>query len=489
METMSLNEILQYRKSYDIVPVAATLYADTCTPVEALCRLRGESKRCCLLESMEDATRWGRYTFIGVAPSMEMRCKDGVIQIKDAGGGTEMREDPVAVLQTVLQHYRAPRLANLPPFTGGFTGYFSYDYVACSERSLQLHGEDEGGFADFELMLFDKVVAFDHWRQQIVLIVNVRLDEAEKNYSQALRELADMARALRCGRSVYPAPLRLQTSFQPLFTKDEYCAMVRRGKHYIKEGEIFQVVLSNRVKARAKGSLFDAYRVLRTLNPSPYLFYLCSETVEIAGSSPETLIRLTDGALSTFPLAGTRRRGRTSREDEALAAELVRDPKELAEHNMLVDLGRNDLGRISKFGTVHVETYLDILRFSHVMHLGSTVTGEIGDGKTAIDAIGAVLPAGTLSGAPKIRACQIIDELEDCKRGIYGGAVGYIDFTGNMDMAIAIRLAYKKDDIVYVRAGAGIVADSRPEAEYQECVHKAQAIVTALETANGGIDR
>ena len=265
--------------------------------------------------------------------------------------------------------------------------------------------------------------------------------------------------------------------------------MVEKGKQYIREGDIFQVVLSNRLEAKAAGSLFDTYRVLRTLNPSPYMFYFAGDDIELAGSSPETLTRLQDGKLFTFPLAGTRPRGKTLQEDEALEQELLHNEKELAEHNMLVDLGRNDLGRISEFGSVHVEQYLDVLRFSHVMHIGSTVSSTICRDKTAVDAIGAVLPAGTLSGAPKIRACQIIDELEKEKRGVYGGAIGYIDFRGNMDTCIGIRLAYKKGNRLFVRSGAGIVADSVPKNEYQECLNKAKAVVLAVQQADGGIDK
>ena len=262
--------------------------------------------------------------------------------------------------------------------------------------------------------------------------------------------------------------------------------MVRKAKHYIKEGDIFQVVLSNRLEANFEGSLLDAYRVLRTTNPSPYMFYFSSDDIEMAGASPETLVKLEDGVLHTFPLAGTRKRGRTEQEDLALEKELLDDEKERAEHNMLVDLGRNDIGKISVFGTVEVEKYMSIERFSHVMHIGSTVKGRIRSNLTALDAVDAVLPAGTLSGAPKLRACEIIDELEDNKRGIYGGAIGYLDFTGNLDTCIAIRLAFQKNGKVFVRSGAGIVADSVPENEYQECINKAAAVMDALKMAQGG---
>ena len=278
-------------------------------------------------------------------------------------------------------------------------------------------------------------------------------------------------------------PGRLTGEVEALFSKEQYCDMVERGKKYIREGDIFQIVLSNRLSAPFEGSLLNTYRMLRCINPSPYMFYFSGTDVEVAGASPETLVKLEDGVLHTFPLAGTRPRGKTEEEDEALEKELLADEKELAEHNMLVDLGRNDLGRISNFGSVKVERLHSIERFSHVMHIGSTVRGDIREDKDALDAIEAVLPAGTLSGAPKIRACQLIGELENNKRGIYGGAIGYIDFGGNMDTCIAIRIAYKKNGRVFVRSGAGIVADSVPEKEYQECINKAGALIKALEMA------
>ncbi|MBP0975785.1 MAG: anthranilate synthase component I family protein, partial [Oscillospiraceae bacterium] len=273
---------------------------------------------------------------------------------------------------------------------------------------------------------------------------------------------------------------RMTGELTPLFDKDAYCGMVEKAKHYIREGDIFQIVLSNRFSAPFTGSLLNTYRVLRTVNPSPYMFYFSGTDVEVAGASPETLVKLEDGVLHTFPLAGTRPRGKTDAEDKALEADLLQDEKELAEHNMLVDLGRNDLGRISQFGSVEVEKLHQIERYSHVMHIGSTVRGEIRPECDALDAVGAVLPAGTLSGAPKIRACQLIGELEGSKRGIYGGAVGYLSFQGDLDMCIAIRLAYRMGDTVYIRSGAGIVADSVPEKEYQECINKAAAVVRAL---------
>lgn len=346
--------------------------------------------------------------------------------------------------------------------------------------------EDSEAFKDVDLMLFDKVIAFDHVRQKIIFIVNMSLHDIEVGYNKAVLELKQLVELLKKGEKKQEAKGRLMEEVIPLFEKEQFCDMVERAKQYIREGDIFQIVLSNRLSAPFEGSLLNTYRMLRTINPSPYMFYFSGTDVEVAGASPETLVKLENGILHTFPLAGTRPRGKTNEEDRALSQELLADEKELAEHNMLVDLGRNDLGKISRFGTVKVEKFHTIEYFSHVMHIGSTVRGEICKGKDALDAIEAVLPAGTLSGAPKIRACQLIGELENNKRGIYGGAIGYIDFTGNMDTCIAIRIAYKKNGKVFVRSGAGIVADSVPEKEYTECINKAKAVVDALKLAEEG---
>jgi anthranilate synthase component 1 len=281
--------------------------------------------------------------------------------------------------------------------------------------------------------------------------------------------------------------LKLKSDFKPAFSREKFCNMVDKAKNYIYEGDIFQVVLSNRIEAEISGSLFDTYRVLRTTNPSPYMFYFSSEDIEIAGASPETLVKLDDNKLYTFPLAGTRPRGKTDEEDLELEKDLLSDEKELAEHNMLVDLGRNDIGRISEIGSVKVEKYLSIERFSHVMHIGSTVTGNLRDDLDSLAAIDSILPAGTLSGAPKIRACEIINELEDNKRGIYGGAIGYVDLSGNIDTCISIRIAFARNNKVFIRSGAGIVADSVPDKEFEECLNKAAAVIDALKIADGGI--
>ena len=371
----------------------------------------------------------------------------------------------------------------MPTFTGGLVGYFSYDYLKYSEPTLRLDAKDTEGFKDVDLMLFDKVIAFDNLKSRIILIANVPTADIENGYVQAVAELERMEELIRHGEPVKDTGGHMTSEIKPLFSKEEYCSMVEKAKHHIFEGDIFQIVLSNRLEAEYEGSLLNTYRVLRTLNPSPYMFYFSGTDVEVAGASPETLVKLENGVLHTFPLAGTRPRGKTAEEDDRLEKELLADQKELAEHNMLVDLGRNDLGKISRFGTVEVEKYHCIEKYSHVMHIGSTVRGQIREDRDALDAVDAVLPAGTLSGAPKLRACQIINDLENNKRGIYGGAIGYIDFTGNLDTCIAIRIAYRKNGKVFVRSGAGIVADSVPEKEYQECINKAAAVVKALEAA------
>ena len=431
-----------------------------------------------MLESAQANETWGRNTFLGFDPKMEITCMDSEMKI----GNLSVRTDnPSNYLRQILADYKSPRFDYLPSFTGGFVGYFSYDYLTYSEPTIKCDVEDTEDFKDVDLMLFDKVIAFDNLRQKIILIVNMPLDDVEVCYNKAVMELRQLANLLRHGEKKKEPGGKLLGEVTPLFDKEKFCRMVEKAKRHIREGDIFQIVLSNRLSAPFEGSLLNTYRVLRTINPSPYMFYFSGTDVEVAGASPETLVKLENGVLHTFPLAGTRPRGKTEEEDKALEAELLADKKELAEHNMLVDLGRNDLGKISKFGTVKVEKLHSIERFSHVMHIGSTVRGEISENHDALDVIEAVLPAGTLSGAPKIRACQLIEELENNKRGIYGGAIGYIDFTGNMDTCIAIRIAYKKNGKVFVRSGAGIVADSVPEKEFEECLNKAKSSLKALE--------
>ena len=480
----TLEEARAYASGYCTVPVTRTILSDSRTPVETLRILKSVSRHCFILESLEDSERWGRYTFLGFDPKLEITCVGGEINgVLDAGRVKYVTGNPAEYLREVLARYKSPRLPYLPTFTGGLMGYFSSDYLGYSEPGVRVSVEDTEHFRDVDLMLFDQIIAFDHIRQKIILISNMELIDPETNYNKAVWKLKQLRDLLRTGQKKVEPGGHLTGQVTALFDEARFCAMVEKAKAHIREGDIFQIVLSNRLSAPFEGSLLNTYRLLRTINPSPYMFYFSGTDVEVAGASPETLVKLEDGILHTFPLAGTRPRGKTEAEDRALEAELLADEKELAEHNMLVDLGRNDLGKISRFGTVQVEKLRSVERFSHVMHIGSTVRGEIRDGCDALDAIAAVLPAGTLSGAPKIRACQLIGALEGNKRGIYGGAVGYIDFTGNMDTCIAIRLVYKKNGTVYVRSGAGIVADSVPETEYQECLNKARAALSALELA------
>ena len=478
----TLSEVKQIAATgnYNVLPVSMELLSDFITPIEAMRILQNVSTHCYMLESAQASEYWGRYTFLGFDPKLEITCIDGEMQV----GNVKIKtEHPSDYIRQIISDYKSPRFEYLPPFTGGLVGYFSYDYLTYREPTVKCEVEDTEAFKDVDLMLFDQVIAFDNLCQKIILIVNMSLEDPETGYNKAVVELKQLKELLQHGEKKQEMGGKLLGKVTPLFDKKQFCEMVEKAKHHIHEGDIFQIVLSNRLSAPFEGSLFDTYRVLRTINPSPYMFYFSGTDVEVAGASPETLVKLEDGVLHTFPLAGTRPRGKNEKEDKRLETELLADEKEIAEHNMLVDLGRNDLGKISKFGTVKVEKLHSIERYSHVMHIGSTVRGDIKEEYDALDAIEAVLPAGTLSGAPKIRACQLIGQLENNKRGIYGGAIGYIDFTGNMDTCIAIRIAYKKNGKVFVRSGAVIVADSVPEKEYEECINKAKASLKALEMA------
>jgi anthranilate synthase component 1 len=526
---LSYEELNVLAGNYRTVPVTKTLPIAVREPVETFRALKNLSKQCFILESLEDTGCWGRYTFLGYDPKLEISGIDGVLSIKN--GATIQIEtfDPASYISGILDENRGPALPGLPSFTGGLVGYFSFDYIKYGEPVLRRKTVPAAAncsancsancganmpdnmpvFKDFDLMLFDKVIAYDRLKGEIVIIITIKTDSFEENYKRAKGELEHLARIITAGTQAEIPRLRILSPFRPLFSAAQYNRMTRRAIEYIHEGDIFQVVLSNQYEADVEGSLFDTYRILRELNPSPYMFYFSSDDIEIAGASPETLVKLKDEEVFTFPLAGTRPRGKTPDEDAALERELLADEKELAEHTMLVDLGRNDLGRICEFGSVVVEKYRAIERFSHVMHIGSTVKGRIRAGNNALDAINAVLPAGTLSGAPKIRACQIIRELEEggggatanvaalnaaetgdagtsgAARGLYGGAIGYLDWSGNMDACIAIRLAYKRGGKVFARSGAGIVADSVPEKEYAECQNKLAAVMRALEQAAG----
>ncbi|RKM62189.1 anthranilate synthase component I [Butyrivibrio sp. CB08] len=496
MATTPFCEVKELAKTgkYRLIPIMKDILSDVATPVQVMRKLKNVSNHCFLLESVEDSRQWGRYSFLGYNPTMQLSGRGQEMTVTYDCGKEETFtiDNPSDYIRELVDKNRAPKLPDAPTFTGGLVGYFSYDYMQYAEPSLHFYAKNEHDFSDFDLMLFESLICFDNLKQKILLISNVKVPENTEGasferditdaYEVAISNIAKMEDLILNGQMMEIPKGKLKSEIQPLFPKEEYCRKVDKVKEHIVEGDIFQLVLSNPMEADFEGSLFDTYRILRTTNPSPYMFYFSGDT-EIAGASPETLVKVEDGVIRTFPLAGTRPRGATLEEDLALEKELLADEKERAEHNMLVDLGRNDLGKLCEFGSVEVEKYMVVERYSHVMHIGSSVKGKLRDDRSAIDAIDAVLPAGTLSGAPKIRACQIIDELEGVKRGIYGGAIGYVDFTGNLDTCIAIRLAYKKNGKVFVRSGAGLVADSVPESEFTECVNKAKAVVNAIKEA------
>ena len=504
--------------SYKRIPISCEIFSDTKTSIEVLRRLRILSNHCYMLESVEDSKNWGRYSFLGFNPILEITCQDGNLSIKGMSSFSDCEieddedkcfkvktDNPGEYIREIVEENKSPKIEGMPPFSGGLVGYFSYDYIKYSEPSLILDAQNQDAFKDVDLMLFDKVIAFDNFKQKIVVIVNMEISEdqrfIEENYAEACKSILDIVDIIKADNIVdlldddfnhhltnkktleasqkmreidsleeidkirkeitKHLPIELKSDFRYLFSKDEYCDMVEKAKDYITEGDIFQVVLSNRIEADIEGSLFDVYRVLRTTNPSPYMFYFSSDDIEIAGASPETLVKLVDNQVYTFPLAGTRPRGKTDEEDRLLEEDLLADEKELAEHNMLVDLGRNDIGKISEIGSVKVNRYMDIVRFSHVMHIGSTVEGILRENYDYLSTIDSILPAGTLSGAPKIRA---------------------------LDTCIAIRIAFARDKKVFIRVGAGIVADSVPENEFEECNNKARAVMDALRMADGGIE-
>lgn len=473
-------QIRQLARDYDIIPICKEVYADVVTPITLLRRIARQSSRYYLLESVEGGERWGRYSFLGFDPIARITCKDGVVTLEN-GSAQTLSQSPMEAIRTLMQSYRSPRLDDMPPFTGGLVGYFSYEMISYAEPDLHLESSE---FHDCDLMLFDKVVAYDHLRQKISVVVNMRTGSVMENYGKAV---AEIERMLRLILDESPLP-RSHTKSVPHFTcnvsQEKYCEMVDRAKDYIRAGDIFQAVISRRFETEYHDSLLNAYRVLRTTNPSPYMVFMQADDVQLISTSPETLVKLQNGRLSSFPVAGSRPRGTTPEEDLALEKELLADEKELAEHNMLVDLARNDIGKIANFGSVAVTEYKLIHRYSRIMHITSVVEGDLRPDRDACDAVTALLPAGTLSGAPKLRACQIIAELEPVPRGIYGGAIGYIDFSGNMDACIAIRMAVRKNDRVYIQAGAGIVADSDPASEYRESENKAKAVMEALTMAS-----
>lgn len=491
-QLMRIEEFREFAKSHTVIPVTRTLRADSETPLSLYSKLAKERPGTFLLESAENGRTWSRYSFIGVRSDATLTESAGVATwsgVKPAGAPEGI--DPLKALEITTSHLRSVALADLPPLTSGLVGYMGYDAVRRMEKLPSL-AKDDLQIPELSFMLISDLAIFDHTTGVLTLIANAinwdgsneRVDEA---YRDALSRLDRMQGDLS---SNSPSELsyegkKVPPKFERYTSSAEYCAAVLKIKEEILAGEAFQVVLSQRFTTEIEASALDVYRALRVHNPSPYMYLLrFTDGIDVVGSSPEALVKIVDRVAMVHPIAGTRPRGSSIEEDNQLADELLADTKERAEHLMLVDLGRNDLGRVCKAGSVEVIEFMNIERYSHVMHIVSTVTGELNEDVSVVQALSAVFPAGTLSGAPKPRAMEIIEELEPTRRGLYGGIVGYIDFRGNLDSAIAIRTALIKDGKAYVQAGAGVVADSVAESEDQECVNKAAAVLTAIATAN-----
>jgi anthranilate synthase component 1 len=502
----SRKEFLALAKEHTLVPLYRTLTADLETPVSSFLRTAWQERECFLLESVEGGEQVGRYTFIGLNPYKRIVARGRNIAVTEGKKTTRIEGDIFNVLRDALGGHNPARLSGMPPFTAGAVGFFAYDAVRQVERLPQL-AKDELGVPDACLLFFDEVLAFDHVRKQIWLVVtaDTTLDSPAIAYEKAVKRLAKLERRLSNPLPKLPAvkgSKKLKVKYRT--SKPDFLAAVKRIKRYIGAGDVFQAVLSQRFDVAPDTDSFQVYRSLRTVNPSPYMYFLrftpegplggqpgkaskksnaSNHPLELAGSSPELLVRVHDGKVEYRPIAGTRPRGATDKEDQAFEDEMMHDEKERAEHVMLVDLGRNDVGRVSEFGSVRVDRLMFVERYSHVMHIVSTIEGRLKPELTAVDALRACFPAGTLSGAPKVRAMEIIEELEPSRRGTYGGAVLYADFSGNLDSCIAIRSLLTQNGKGYVQAGAGIVADSVPELEHQESLNKAQAVIRAIEHA------
>lgn len=485
MITPTYQEIKQLAKEYTFIPICKEIYADIITPIAILRKIAKISTRFFLLESVEGGERWGRYSFIGFDPISHITCKNSKIMVDNKLIEPISRSNPYNYLRKVMSEYQAPKRSDLPPFTGGLVGYFAYEMIGYSEPSLELK---TNGCNDFDLMLFDKVIAYDHLKQKICIIVNIKANDIDEAYKKAIDDIDKLTNLISGMTPLSKLNTNSISDFTCDMTKDEFCEMVKRTREHIIKGDAFQVVISRRFEAEYRGSLLNAYRILRTTNPSPYMVFMQIDDMQLVTTSPETLIKLKNKKAFTIPIGGSRPRGRNRQEDEAFEKELLNDEKELSEHNMLVDLARNDIGKISRYGKVRVTDYMKIRKYSRVMHITSEVEGDISRDKDAFDALEAILPAGTLSGSPRTKACEIIGETEKAARGVYGGAIGYIDFTGNMDTCIAIRTAVKQKEKVYIQVGAGIVADSIPEKEYEETENKARALIEAFQRVGEVMD-
>ncbi|HEX7057973.1 MAG TPA: anthranilate synthase component I [Bacilli bacterium] len=502
MTSPSLQEVIRLSGQFNLVPIVRRLMADTETPIRMFQRFYGE-KRAFLLESVEGGAKWARYSFIGTDPFMLIRGKKGKLAIEAEGNTVTCEGDPIGTLKAYLRSYSSPPIADLPPFTGGAIGFFGYDLLQYYEK-LPAHRFDDLQMDDIHFMFCDRLIVFDHLEQQVKIVANVHIRpqatdvDIAREYAAACRRIEELAERLEQPLPVAGRANRFLTATEPdvadiasNVTKEQFIDNVEKAKEYIRAGDIFQVVLSQRFAIRTDVSPLDVYRVLRIMNPSPYMYVLKLDDEVIVGTSPEPLVKVNGDRVETRPIAGTRPRGKTAEEDAALEQDLLADEKERAEHVMLVDLGRNDIGRVARFGTVKCDSYMQIERYSHVMHIVSNVSGKLRGDKDFFDAFISCLPAGTVSGAPKLRAMEIIAELENEARGAYAGAIGYLGFSGNMDTCITIRTIIFKRGKAYVQAGAGIVFDSVAEKEYQETVNKAKALLKSIRIAEemfGGVE-
>jgi anthranilate synthase component 1 len=488
-----VKEVIRLAKQHNLIPITRSLLADMETPIRVFQHFFSE-KRAFLLESVEGGVKWARYSFIGTDPFLTIFAKNGTITVEAGEEKKQLPGKPLEVLKAYLRGYSSPALPDLPRFTGGAVGFFGYDLLSYYEK-LPAHRIDDLQMNDIEFMFCDQVIVFDHFKQQVKVVANVHIpdkatdDEIVKAYNEACRKIDAMIGTLRkpsasfaVSHNSIPADVGMG-DVKSNVSKEKFISNVERAKEYIRAGDIFQVVLSQRFEIATEASPLQVYRILRTMNPSPYMYCLKMDDEVIVGTSPELLVRVEDEKVETRPIAGTRPRGDTPEQDHALEKELLADEKERAEHLMLVDLGRNDIGRVAEFGTVKCDTFMEIERYSHVMHIVSNVSGRMRKDKDFFDAFISCLPAGTVSGAPKLRAMEIIAELENEARGSYAGAIGYLGFSGNLDTCITIRTIVFKGGKAYVQAGAGIVWDSVPEKEFEETVNKAKAMIKSIRMA------
>lgn len=490
MKITSFEEFTELARRGTFVPVCKEIVADLLTPVSAFLKIAEDADYAFLLESVEGGEHVGRYSFLGKDPFLILRAKDGQTTVERAGQVTTSDAPCIDTLRKLMTDFRSPFVPDLPRFTGGAVGYFGYGASSWFEPVLGNLGEGEDGADDAGFMLFDTVLAFDHVQHRILIIANARItadDDLEALYQFACAKIDFLERELERNLSVTKKSHGDPLQFTSNFTREQFEAQVKTAKEHIAAGDIYQVVLSQRFQAEVGADPFTVYRALRHVNPSPYMYFIRMGGVSVVGSSPEMLVRVEGSRVETHPIAGTRRRGKTDEEDMRLAEELKRNEKERAEHVMLVDLGRNDVGRVCDYGSVRVPQFMGLERFSHVMHLTSVVEGRLAGSRDRLDALESCFPAGTVSGAPKVRSMQIIRDLEPSGRGLYAGAVGYLDFAGNLDFCIAIRTIIMSKGKAYVQAGAGIVMDSNPTAEYEETRDKARAALRALELAQAGL--